>query len=63
MAQGNATNHANRAAALGKTIIHYQRADGDYTGWGLHLWRDASDLTRSQTGPIPTPPREPMISG
>ncbi|GAB3280282.1 hypothetical protein GCM10027589_07200 [Actinocorallia lasiicapitis] len=21
--------------------VHYQRADGDYTGWGLHLWGDA----------------------
>ncbi|GAA3217525.1 alpha-amylase family glycosyl hydrolase [Actinocorallia longicatena] len=21
--------------------VHYRRADGDYTGWGLHLWGDA----------------------
>ena len=24
-------------------IIHYRRADGDYAGWGLHLWGDGID--------------------
>ncbi len=45
LAQGNATNHPNAAAALGKAVIHYQRADGEYEGWGLHLWGDALDPT------------------
>ena len=24
-----------------KAIVHYQRAGGDYAGWGLHLWGEA----------------------
>lgn len=24
-------------------VIHYQRPDGNYDGWGLHLWGDAID--------------------
>ena len=26
---------------LDKALVHYQRAAGDYAGWGLHLWGDA----------------------
>jgi hypothetical protein len=26
---------------LTQAVIHYHRADGDYAGWGLHLWGDA----------------------
>ena len=26
---------------LDTAIVHYQRAGGDYAGWGLHLWGDA----------------------
>ncbi|MCL2733421.1 MAG: pullulanase-type alpha-1,6-glucosidase, partial [Actinomycetia bacterium] len=29
----------------GKAIIHYHRADGDYTGWGLHDWTGAANPT------------------
>jgi glycosidase len=35
---GNETNHASMAAATGQAIIHYKRTDGEYDGWGLHLW-------------------------
>lgn len=40
LVQGKEDNHASRVAALGQTVIHYQRADGNYDGWGLHLWGD-----------------------
>ena len=43
--QGDAANHGSRAAALKKTVIHYHRPNGDYTGWGLHLWGDGLDPT------------------
>ncbi len=26
---------------LQTAVVHYQRAGGDYDGWGLHLWGDA----------------------
>ena len=22
----------------GTAVLHYRRADGNYAGWGLHLW-------------------------
>ncbi|WP_405971652.1 pullulanase-type alpha-1,6-glucosidase [Streptomyces sp. NBC_00988] len=28
-----------------KALIHYHRADGDYTGWGLHVWTGAASPT------------------
>ncbi|AXL88282.1 DUF3372 domain-containing protein [Streptomyces sp. CB09001] len=28
-----------------KAVLHYQRADGDYDGWGLHVWGDAANPT------------------
>lgn len=28
-----------------KAVLHYQRADGDYTGWGLHTWAGAAEPT------------------
>ncbi|GHB07101.1 1,4-alpha-glucan branching enzyme [Streptomyces tendae] len=28
-----------------KAVLHYHRADGDYDGWGLHVWGDAADPT------------------
>ncbi|MFC3384483.1 pullulanase-type alpha-1,6-glucosidase [Couchioplanes azureus] len=33
-------------------IIHYRRADGDYTGWGLHVWDGAADPT-DWSAPLP----------
>ncbi|HCA84800.1 MAG TPA: DUF3372 domain-containing protein [Streptomyces sp.] len=29
----------------GKAVLHYQRADGDYDGWGLHTWTGAAEPT------------------
>ncbi|MGW1496093.1 pullulanase-type alpha-1,6-glucosidase [Streptomyces sp. NPDC002402] len=28
-----------------KAVLHYQRPDGDYDGWGLHTWTGAKDPT------------------
>jgi pullulanase-type alpha-1,6-glucosidase len=39
--QGDPTIYGSRAAATGTVAVHYGgRSDGDYTGWGLHLWGD-----------------------
>ncbi len=45
IAQGDAANHPSQAAAQGFATVHYQRADADYTDWGLHLWQDGGELT------------------
>ncbi len=37
----DATVYTSQAAAQGFASVHYQRPDGDYTDWGLHLWGDA----------------------
>ena len=26
-------------------MLHYRRADGNYDGWGLHLWDGAANPT------------------
>ncbi|WP_336921067.1 pullulanase-type alpha-1,6-glucosidase [Aquipuribacter sp. SD81] len=31
----------SEAAAQGFATVHYRRPDGNYDGWGLHLWGDA----------------------
>lgn len=28
-----------------KAVLHYNRADGNYDGWGLHVWGDAANPT------------------
>ncbi|MEU7819508.1 pullulanase-type alpha-1,6-glucosidase [Catellatospora sp. NPDC049133] len=38
IASGDGTVHTSRAAAEKTAVLHYRRADGNYTGWGLHLW-------------------------
>jgi alpha-amylase len=40
-ARGTTTVVAPQASGGGTAIIHYHRADGVYTDWGLHLWGDA----------------------
>ena len=40
---GDPTIYTSQAAADGFATIRYHRADGDYDGWGLHLWGDAID--------------------
>ncbi|GII00343.1 pullulanase-type alpha-1,6-glucosidase [Planobispora takensis] len=42
---GVATIHPTRAAAENVAILHYHRPDGNYDGWGLHLWGDVADPT------------------
>ncbi|MEU8242850.1 pullulanase-type alpha-1,6-glucosidase [Actinoplanes missouriensis] len=52
--QGDATVHPTRQAATGepdpaqdpnKAIIHWRKADGNYDGWGLHVWEGAANPT------------------
>ncbi len=42
---GTATSAARSVTVapppLRTALVHYQRAGGDYAGWGLHLWGDA----------------------
>jgi pullulanase-type alpha-1,6-glucosidase len=38
---GDSTVYTSQAAAQGFVEIRYQRPDGVYTDWGLHLWGDA----------------------
>ncbi|SED52480.1 pullulanase-type alpha-1,6-glucosidase [Streptomyces sp. TLI_105] len=39
------TNPAPAAPDKTKAVIHYQRADGNYDGWGLHTWTGAARPT------------------
>ena len=39
--QGDLTVYTSQAWAQGYVDIRYQRPDGIYDGWGLHLWGDA----------------------
>ncbi|WP_460064826.1 pullulanase-type alpha-1,6-glucosidase [Streptomyces sp. YKOK-I1] len=34
-----------------KAVLHYHRADGDYDGWGLHVWTGAAQPTE-WSGPL-----------
>ncbi|RKN50613.1 pullulanase-type alpha-1,6-glucosidase [Micromonospora endolithica] len=52
--QGDPTIHPTREAAAGEpappvadgtAVLHYRRADGNYDGWGLHLWDGAANPT------------------
>ncbi|MFC7531165.1 pullulanase-type alpha-1,6-glucosidase [Actinoplanes sp. GCM10030250] len=52
--QGDATVHPTRQAATGepdpaqdpnKAILHWRQADGNYDGWGLHVWEGAANPT------------------
>lgn len=35
-------------------VIHYRRQDGNYSGWGLHVWGDPIDSPTSWFRPIPS---------
>jgi hypothetical protein len=48
--------YTSQAAADGYVTIHYQRPDGDYTDWGLHLWGDAIDPSEVTDWASPKPP-------
>ncbi|WP_344805984.1 pullulanase-associated domain-containing protein, partial [Microlunatus ginsengisoli] len=39
-AQGTTTVVAPAASTATTAVVHYRRADGDYAGWGLHVWGD-----------------------
>ncbi|WP_225798820.1 pullulanase-type alpha-1,6-glucosidase [Streptomyces sp. NK15101] len=39
------TNPAPAAPDKTKAVIHYQRTDGNYDGWGLHTWTGAAQPT------------------
>jgi pullulanase-type alpha-1,6-glucosidase len=49
---GEAVVHPTRAAAEHTAVLHYRRADGDYTGWGLHVWTGAASPT-DWANPLP----------
>ncbi|WP_290857611.1 pullulanase-type alpha-1,6-glucosidase [Hamadaea sp.] len=51
--QGDANVYASPAAALGYQTIHYHRADGNYGGWGLHLWGDGLGISVDWANPMP----------
>ncbi|MEV6375002.1 pullulanase-type alpha-1,6-glucosidase [Micromonospora musae] len=40
-----ATGEPDPPAEEGTAVIHYRRADGNYDGWGLHLWNGAAHPT------------------
>ena len=54
--QDDASVYTSQAAAQGFVTIHYQRPDGDYTGWGLHLWGDAIEPGEATEWAAPKPP-------
>jgi pullulanase-type alpha-1,6-glucosidase len=56
--QGDLTVYTSQAWAQGYVDIRYQRADGNYTGWGLHLWGDAIADGVGTTWDAPRPPDE-----
>ncbi|MCX4980498.1 pullulanase-type alpha-1,6-glucosidase [Streptomyces sp. NBC_00572] len=39
------TNPAPATPDKTKAVLHYQRADGNYDGWGLHTWTGAAQPT------------------
>ncbi|WP_328746759.1 pullulanase-type alpha-1,6-glucosidase [Streptomyces sp. NBC_00285] len=47
--QGKDAVHTERpdypAQDTSKAVIHYHRADGEYDGWGLHVWTGAANPT------------------
>ncbi|MFJ9420983.1 pullulanase-type alpha-1,6-glucosidase [Streptomyces sp. NPDC101249] len=47
--QGDPEVHSERPAYppqdTGRAVLHYQRADGRYDGWGLHVWTGAATPT------------------
>ncbi|WP_405430886.1 pullulanase-type alpha-1,6-glucosidase [Micromonospora sp. NBC_00617] len=61
--QGDPAIYPSRQAATGQpdppveegtALIHYRRADGNYDGWGLHLWDGAANPTEWATPLTPT---------
>ena len=40
-------------AARDYAVVHYQRPDGDYDGWGVHVWGDVNEPDVTWTTPKP----------
>lgn len=53
----DATGEADPPVDDGVALLHYRRADGDYTGWGLHVWDGAATPTDWAT-PLPPASRD-----
>jgi len=53
--QADGAFYTSQAAAQGYVTIHYQRPDGQYAGWGLHLWGDAIDPSEGTEWTTPKP--------
>ncbi len=53
--QDDPTLYTSQAAAQGFVTIHYNRPDGDYNQWGLHLWGEgiADDTATDWETPRP----------
>ncbi|MFF5179923.1 pullulanase-type alpha-1,6-glucosidase [Micromonospora sp. NPDC000316] len=61
--QGDPAIYPSRQAATGQpdppveegtAVIHYRQADGNYAGWGLHVWDGAANPTDWATPLAPT---------
>ncbi|WP_031014096.1 pullulanase-type alpha-1,6-glucosidase, partial [Streptomyces sp. NRRL F-5727] len=48
------TNPAPATPDKTKAVLHYQREDGNYDGWGLHLWTGAAQPTDWSKPLLPT---------
>ncbi|MEU7030327.1 pullulanase-type alpha-1,6-glucosidase [Streptomyces sp. NPDC046275] len=48
------TNPAPATPDRTKAVLHYQRPDGNYDGWGLHLWTGAAQPTDWSKPLMPT---------
>ncbi|WJK38360.1 pullulanase-type alpha-1,6-glucosidase [Solwaraspora sp. WMMA2056] len=53
----DATGDADPPVDDGVAVLHYRRADGDYTGWGLHVWDGAATPTE-WADPLPPASRD-----
>lgn len=42
-----------------EAILYYKRPEGDYDGWGLHLWNDSASGCDGLAGDVPTEWSEP----
>jgi pullulanase-type alpha-1,6-glucosidase len=67
---GDATVHPTRAAAENVAVLHYHRPQGDYEGWGLHVWSGAANptewaapITPESTGGFGATFRVPLAEG
>ncbi|ESQ89009.1 hypothetical protein ABAC460_14620 [Asticcacaulis sp. AC460] len=51
---GGGTGSSSSSPAPLALTIHYRRLDGDYTGWGLHLWNDTTGTAAIAAGTVTT---------